>query len=86
MSDPAADRVTATIADAIRAGELGNTTTGMPAGWVLVASYHDEDGDVRLSFLTADGQRLHETLGLLDSGQTLWREQLRQWVLNDEDD
>jgi len=28
MSDPAADRVTAAIADSIRAGELGDTTTG----------------------------------------------------------
>lgn len=85
MTDLAAARVTSAIADAIRAGELGNTTTGMPAGWVLIASYHDEDGDVRLSFLTANEQRLHETLGLLDSGQTIWREQLRQWVLNDDD-
>ncbi len=85
MTDPAAERITATLADAIRAGELGDTQTGMPAGWVLIASYHDEDGDTRLSFLTAAGQRLHETLGLLDSGQTIWREQLRQWVLADDD-
>jgi hypothetical protein len=85
MSDPGADRITAALADAIRAGELGDTTTGMPAGWVLIGNYHDEDGDVRMAFLTADGQRLHETLGLLDSGQTIWREQLRQWVLADDD-
>ncbi|MEU7978233.1 hypothetical protein AB0B63_06845 [Micromonospora sp. NPDC049081] len=84
MADPTAERITSAISEAIRHGELGNTNTGMPAGWVLVANYHDEDGDIRTAFLTADGQRLHETLGLLDTGQTVWREQLRRWVLGDE--
>ena len=82
MSDPAAERITAALAEAIRAGEIGDTTTGMPAGWVIVANYHDADGDTRSIFLTATDQRLHETLGLLDTGQTVWREQLSRWVLD----
>ncbi len=41
------DRITAALADAIKAGELGDTTVGMPGAWVLVGCYHDGDGDER---------------------------------------
>ena len=81
MSDPAAGRITAALADGIRAGECGDTTVGMPGGWALVAVYHDGDGDERVLMLAPDDQSLHVTLGLLDAGQTVWREQMRRWVL-----
>lgn len=74
-------RVTAAVADAIQAGELGDTTTGMPGAWVLIGVYHDGDGDERNYWLTSEGQPLRETLGLLDAGQTVYREAMRQWVL-----
>jgi hypothetical protein len=86
MADPTASRITTTLAESIRAGELGDTTVGMPGAWVLVGVYHDAEGDERAMFLTPDGQPLRETLGLLDSGQTVWREQLARWVLGPHDD
>lgn len=85
MSD-FADRITAAIADAIRAGELGDGVVGMPGSWVLVGVFHDEDGDERAIFESPGGQPLRETLGLLDSGQTVWREAMRRWVLDTESD
>lgn len=75
-----AARVTAAIGDAIRAGEAGDATAGMPASFVLVANYHDQDGEARTLFITADGQLLHETLGLLDMGQTVWRGEAVDWA------
>jgi hypothetical protein len=86
VSDPTADRITAALSESIRAGELGDVTAGMPAGWVLVGTYHDEDGDLRTFFLTNDGARQHETLGLLAMGQTVWQEEARRWVLGQRDD
>lgn len=44
----------------------------MPGGWVLVGTYHDEDGDLRTVLLTNNGARQHETLGLLALGQAVW--------------
>lgn len=82
-TDSAAARITAAIGDAIRAGEAGDTRAGMPAGFVMVANYHDEDGETRTLFLTADGQLLHETLGFLDMGQTVWREEAIAWARGD---
>lgn len=84
-ADQASDRITAAIGDAIRAGELGDTTAGMPDSWALVGTYHDEDGDVRTYFLTNNGARQHETLGLVALGQTVWQEAARRWVLGDRD-
>lgn len=83
-TDAASDRVTAALAEAIRHGELGDTNVGMPAGWVLVGTYHGEDGTLRTALLTNSGASLHETLGLLDLGQIAWREQGRRWTHGDE--
>lgn len=79
-------RITAAIADAIKAGELGDTTVGMPGAWVLVGCYHDGDGEERAVFQVPDKQPLRETLGLLDTGQTVYREAMRRWVLGNERD
>ncbi len=79
-------RITAALTDAIRAGELGDTTVGMPGAWVLIGCYHDADGDERAVFLTSEKQPLRETLGLLDAGQTVYREAMRRWVLSNTDD
>lgn len=84
-TDAASDRITAALADAIRGGELGDTTVGMPAGWVLVGTYHDETGTLRTAFLTNSGAHLHETLGLLDLGQVAWRENGRRWANGDDE-
>lgn len=83
--DPVADRITAAIAESIRAGDLGDCNAGMPAGWVLIGTYHDEDGDLRTYFITSDGARQHETLGLLALAQTVYQEEARRWVLGDDD-
>ena len=79
--DPASDRITAAFAQAIHGGELGSGEVGMPGHWVLIGTYHDQDGDVRTCFLTSSGARLQETLGLLALGQTVWQEEARRWVL-----
>ena len=84
-TDAASDRITAAIAEAIRAGELGDTTAGMPGGWVMVGTYHDADGDLRTCLLTNSGARLHETLGLLALGQTAWQAEAQRWALGDPD-
>lgn len=83
--DPAAERVTAALTEAIRAGELGDGTVGMVGSWILVGVYHDGD-DERSVYLCPDDQRLHETLGLLDAGQVVYREAMRRWVLGDRDE
>jgi hypothetical protein len=79
--DAASDRITKTIAEAISAGELGDTTVGMPGGWVLVGTYHDDEGELRTVLLTNNGARTHETLGLLALGQTAWQEAARRWIV-----
>ncbi|MFI6819735.1 hypothetical protein ACIBJE_02135 [Micromonospora sp. NPDC050187] len=84
--DAASDRITAAIGDAIRAGELGDTTTGMPAGWVLVGTYHDAEGELRTYFLTNNEAKQHETLGLIALGQTVWQAEAQRWALGDEAD
>lgn len=87
MADPTAERLTEALAQAIQHGELGNedSRAGMPGAWVLVGVWHDTDGDERSAFLAPDGQSLHTTLGLLDAGQTVYREQMRRWVLDADD-
>ena len=81
--DPAARRITEAIAQTISNGELDNedVTAGMPGAWVLVGVWHDAEGEERTAFLAPDDQSLHITLGLLDSGQTVYREQMRRWIL-----
>lgn len=79
-TDAARERITGAIADAIRAGELGETTTGMPAGWVMVGLYHDEDGDLRTYLMTSSGAHLHETLGLLAMGRAAWEPAAQRWI------
>lgn len=87
MSDPTIERITEALAQAIHRGELSNdgTSVGMPGAWVLVGVWHDTDGDERTAILAADGQPLHATLGLLDMGQTVYRAEMRRWVLGDDD-
>jgi hypothetical protein len=79
--DPLAVRIADTLADAIRAGELGDDNAGMVGTWVLVSTHYDSDGDQRVALVTNDGSHIHETLGLLDLGKTVWQEQARRWVL-----
>ncbi len=83
--DAAAQRITDALAHAIHHGELADdgTTTGMPGAWVLIGMWHDAEGEERSAFLSPDDQPLHVTLGLLDAGQTVHREEMRRWVLGD---
>lgn len=83
--DAASDRITAAIGEAIKAGELGDDTAGMPAQYVLCATYYDSTGQVCTAFLTNNGARTHETLGLLTLGDVAWRENARRWVHDDDD-
>ena len=85
MTDLASDRISAAIAEAIHAGELGDTR-GMPAQWVLVATYYDSDGALCTAMLANSGAHTHETLGLLALGDVAWRENARQWVLGEQDE
>lgn len=84
--DAAEQRITQAFAEAIRHGELADdgTDTGMPGAWVLVGMWHDQNGEERTAFLSADGQSLHVTLGLLDAGQAVHREEMRRWVIGDD--
>ena len=87
VADPTSQRITEALAQAIQQGELSDDacTAGMPGSWVLVGVWHDQEGDERTAFLAPDDQSLHITLGLLDSGQTVYREQMRRWVLGSGD-
>lgn len=82
--DPA-DRITAALGEAIRAGEMSTdgTVTGMVGSWVMVGLWHDADGRERTVFLTPTRQPLVMTLGLLEAGQTVHRETMRRWVHDD---
>ena len=84
--DPASERINQAIGEAIRNGELGAETAGMPAQWVLIGNYYDSDGDICTAFVTNNGSRLHETLGLLALGQAAYAEEARRWVTGPEDD
>lgn len=86
MSDDASNRITGALADAIKAGELGDDTQGIPAQWVLVGTYYDSQGEVCTAFLTNDGARTHETLGLLSLGTVAWTEHAAAWVHGNSDD
>lgn len=79
----ASRRVTAAIGDAIKAGELGDDTDGMPAQWVLVATHYDSEGGLRTTFLTHEAARTHETLGLLTLGTVVCQEEARAWFHED---
>lgn len=83
--DAAVARITAAFADAIRAGDVGDTNVGMPGAWALVGTYTDGDGSERTVFLSPDGQSLHITLGLLAAGREVWGEAMRRWVLDSDD-
>jgi hypothetical protein len=84
VGDPTVERITEALAAAIREGELADdgAKTGMPGAWVIVGLWHDADGAERTLFLGPDDQSVHTTLGLLDAGQVVYREQLRQWVFD----
>lgn len=84
--DAAVARITAALADSIRAGDAGDTTVGMPGAWCLVGTYTGDDGSERTMFLSPDNQSLHITLGLLAAGQEVWGEAMRRWVLGNSDD
>ena len=87
VSDPTSERITDALAQAIQHGELADdgASSGMPGAWVMVGVWHDEHGEERTAFLAPDDQSLHTTLGLLDAGQAVYREQMRRWVLGDGD-
>jgi hypothetical protein len=85
MSDEASARVTDALAEAIKSGELGDDTAGMPAQWVFVGTYYDSQGETCTAFLTNKGARTHETLGLLELGSVAWREQAARWELDNPD-
>lgn len=85
MSDEASDRVTGALADAITAGELGDDTQGIPGQWVLIGTYYDSEGENCTVFLTNNGARMHETLGLLALGTVAWNEQAARWVHDNEE-
>lgn len=78
--NPAAERITEAFGAAIKAGEVGDTTEGMPAQWVMIGTYYDDEGDTRTVFLTDTGARLQETLGLLQLGVIAWNEHGRRWI------
>lgn len=84
--DQASDRITAAIGEAIKAGELGDDTAGMPNQYVLCATYYDSSGELCTAFLTNNSARTHETLGLLALGTVAWQENARRWVHDDDDD
>lgn len=83
-ADAAADRVDSALADAISNGDLGDSE-GFVSGWVLVGTYVDANGESRTFFLSNEGARLHETLGLLTLGDVAWREQARRWIHDDDE-
>jgi hypothetical protein len=75
-----ADRVSAAIAASIQAGELGDDTAGMPAGFVLVATYYDSEGKLCTALTANRGAHTHETLGLLALGTAAWQAEAVDWV------
>jgi RND superfamily putative drug exporter len=77
----AAERITAALADALAAGEIGNG--GMPDRWVLIATTIDINGEIRPVPLASPGAHLHEILGLLDLGRVAWRENAHQRMWRD---
>lgn len=83
--DLASERVTAAIGEAIKAGELGDDTNGMPNQWVLISTYYDSEGQVCTAMLANNRARTHETLGLLALGTVAWQENARRWVHGDDD-
>lgn len=58
--------------------------SGVVTGFVLVASFMDDDGDRRIYGETMQDQRCHETLGLLSYGLAV--ENRRAAQVLDEDD
>lgn len=85
MTD-ASDRVTAAITDAIKAGEMGDDTLGMPGKWVLISTHYASNGETRIAFFTDPDSNTHDTLGLLSLGTVAWTEQARRWVIDNSDD
>lgn len=74
------ERITAAIGEAIRNGEAGDTTVGMPGAWTLVGVYHDGDGEERTLVVAPDDQSYHVTLGLLSIAGIVWRENVKEWL------
>jgi len=59
---------------------------GMVVEYVAIANVLGEDGDYRLAFDSAEDQRSHTTLGLLDWAAAIERHHaLEAWVYEDED-
>lgn len=84
LADALSERISHALADAIAAGEI--TGGGMPDKFVLVATTIDEDGGNRLVFSVNNGAKTHETLGLLDGGQQVWRAEFVEWVRHGEEE
>lgn len=75
-----ADRIEQAIAAGIKAGELGDDTAGMPAGFALVATYYDSEGKVCTILAANTGALVHETLGLVNLGRVAWEAEALDWV------
>lgn len=77
--DPTAARVHRALAESLQAGEFDGIQ-GVPGAWALVGVFYDQNGRERAILLTPDKQPLHMTLGLVNYGDTVWREQVRRWT------
>lgn len=81
--DPTVARIESAILDSIRAGEFGrDITAGMLNSWVIIGAYTDQSGTERQLLLTANRQPLHITVGLIKTGDVMWSEGLRRWLLD----
>lgn len=79
------ERITHAIAEGIAAGELGEDTQGMPASWVMITTHIDSKGKGRISSHSNEGALLHETIGLLDVGQTIYQGGVHDWLVEADD-
>lgn len=59
---------------------------GMVTGFIVVAEFVDDDGDIRLWADTMADQRSHRSMGLLEWGLTVERARTTKVFLEDEND
>ena len=79
----ASRKITEAVAQAIKDGDLSDEAEGMPGSWVFVGSWIDGNGENRTAFLTSQGSRRYEILGLLSVGTVAWEDDARRWVRGD---
>jgi hypothetical protein len=75
-----AERINNAIAEAIGAGEAGEDTAGMPAKFVIIATYVDSSGEEATLMQANTGAKLYDTLGLLALGQAVWSDEAGRWA------